>query len=346
MRARFLVWPAVVALLVLDRALARLRARAEPARSRARALGRRPEPRGRDAGLARSWPCSARCSSSGSPRSASASAHACGPSGSRRGCACAGSGCERSASTSPARFAFAMFESYLHWRAGIGFHGLSCLVGPVHRNAIPLLAALALAAASNGIAFRCTGPTRRRGRGSRARPASAGTTRTSRRRTSVTKSATARKASRRSRSRGAMRPGHARAAPSAASQTTSTDTSTASPPRPASRPRGSARRRELLKSARASGCARGHRRASARSGRAGPRRPATTGGALSSHVQRKRGGDDPAAVTELEEQPPRPRDRRRAPTFSRPAAGRPTTFRAAEHHSCSRASRPQTWVWK
>jgi hypothetical protein len=45
-------------------------------------------------------------------------------------------------------FAFATFESYLHWRAGIGFHGLSCLAGPVHRNAIPLLAALALAAAA------------------------------------------------------------------------------------------------------------------------------------------------------------------------------------------------------
>jgi hypothetical protein len=45
-------------------------------------------------------------------------------------------------------FSFATFESYLHWRAGIGFHGLSCLVGPVHRNAIPLLAALALVAAS------------------------------------------------------------------------------------------------------------------------------------------------------------------------------------------------------
>ena len=43
---------------------------------------------------------------------------------------------------------FAMFESYLHWRAGLGFHGLSCLVGPVHRNAIPLLAALALLAAA------------------------------------------------------------------------------------------------------------------------------------------------------------------------------------------------------
>jgi hypothetical protein len=43
---------------------------------------------------------------------------------------------------------FAMFESYLHWHAGIGFHGLSCLVGPVHRSAIPLLAALALVAAA------------------------------------------------------------------------------------------------------------------------------------------------------------------------------------------------------
>ncbi len=43
---------------------------------------------------------------------------------------------------------FALFESYLHWRAGIGFHGLSCLVGPVHRDAIPLLAALALASAA------------------------------------------------------------------------------------------------------------------------------------------------------------------------------------------------------
>ena len=43
---------------------------------------------------------------------------------------------------------FACFESYLHWRAGLGFHGLSCLVGPVHRNAIPLLAALSLLAAA------------------------------------------------------------------------------------------------------------------------------------------------------------------------------------------------------
>jgi hypothetical protein len=44
--------------------------------------------------------------------------------------------------------AFAFFESYLHWRAGLGFHGLSCLVGPVHRNALPILVALALLAAA------------------------------------------------------------------------------------------------------------------------------------------------------------------------------------------------------
>src|SRR5437763_882617 len=33
-------------------------------------------------------------------------------------------------------FAFAMFESYLHWRAGIGFHGLSCLVRPVAKSKV------------------------------------------------------------------------------------------------------------------------------------------------------------------------------------------------------------------
>jgi hypothetical protein len=39
---------------------------------------------------------------------------------------------------------FALLESYLHWRAGLGWHGLHCLVGPMHRDAIPLLAALSL----------------------------------------------------------------------------------------------------------------------------------------------------------------------------------------------------------
>jgi hypothetical protein len=45
-----------------------------------------------------------------------------------------------------ASFAFAMLESYLHWRAGLGWHGLHCLIGPVHRDAIPLLAGLSLLA--------------------------------------------------------------------------------------------------------------------------------------------------------------------------------------------------------
>jgi hypothetical protein len=43
-------------------------------------------------------------------------------------------------------FAFALIESYLHWRAGLGWHGLHCLTGPVHRDAIPILAALTLVA--------------------------------------------------------------------------------------------------------------------------------------------------------------------------------------------------------
>ncbi|MFY9578532.1 MAG: hypothetical protein WAQ33_04335 [Gaiellaceae bacterium] len=43
---------------------------------------------------------------------------------------------------------FDALESYVHWRAGLGFHGIHCLVGPVHRNAVPLLAALSLVAAA------------------------------------------------------------------------------------------------------------------------------------------------------------------------------------------------------
>jgi hypothetical protein len=44
--------------------------------------------------------------------------------------------------------AFAYLESYIHWRQGLGWHGLHCLVGPVHRNAIPVLGALSLVAAA------------------------------------------------------------------------------------------------------------------------------------------------------------------------------------------------------
>ncbi len=44
--------------------------------------------------------------------------------------------------------AFALLESYIHWRQGLGWHGLHCLTGPVHRNAIPVLGALSLVAAA------------------------------------------------------------------------------------------------------------------------------------------------------------------------------------------------------
>jgi uncharacterized protein YcnI len=43
---------------------------------------------------------------------------------------------------------FTLVESVIHWRAGLGWHGIYCLTGPVHRNAVPLLAALSLAAAA------------------------------------------------------------------------------------------------------------------------------------------------------------------------------------------------------
>src|SRR5207247_3287143 len=44
--------------------------------------------------------------------------------------------------------AFALLESTIHWREGLGWHGLHCLTGPVHRNAIPILGALSLATAA------------------------------------------------------------------------------------------------------------------------------------------------------------------------------------------------------
>jgi hypothetical protein len=44
--------------------------------------------------------------------------------------------------------AFALLESYIHWRQGLGWHGLHCLTGPVHRDAIPILGAFSLVAAS------------------------------------------------------------------------------------------------------------------------------------------------------------------------------------------------------
>jgi hypothetical protein len=39
-------------------------------------------------------------------------------------------------------------EAYVHWRAGLGWHGLACLSGPVHRDLLPLAAAVSLVAAA------------------------------------------------------------------------------------------------------------------------------------------------------------------------------------------------------
>lgn len=41
-----------------------------------------------------------------------------------------------------------LLEAWIHWRAGLGWHGLHCLVGPVHRDLLPILGALALVAAA------------------------------------------------------------------------------------------------------------------------------------------------------------------------------------------------------
>lgn len=43
---------------------------------------------------------------------------------------------------------FAGLESYLHLRAGLGWHGLHCLAGPVHANVLPIICALSVLAAA------------------------------------------------------------------------------------------------------------------------------------------------------------------------------------------------------
>jgi hypothetical protein len=41
-----------------------------------------------------------------------------------------------------------LLEAYLHWRAGLGWHGLHCLVGPVHRDLLPFETGLSFVAAA------------------------------------------------------------------------------------------------------------------------------------------------------------------------------------------------------
>jgi hypothetical protein len=40
------------------------------------------------------------------------------------------------------------FEAYLHWRAGLGWHGVQCVLGPVHRDLLPIATALSFVAAA------------------------------------------------------------------------------------------------------------------------------------------------------------------------------------------------------
>ena len=41
-----------------------------------------------------------------------------------------------------------LFEAYLHWRAGLGWHGIRCVFGPVHRDLLPIASALSFVAAA------------------------------------------------------------------------------------------------------------------------------------------------------------------------------------------------------
>jgi hypothetical protein len=39
-----------------------------------------------------------------------------------------------------------LLEAYIHWRAGLGWHGLQCVSGPVHRDLLPIETALSFVA--------------------------------------------------------------------------------------------------------------------------------------------------------------------------------------------------------
>jgi hypothetical protein len=47
-----------------------------------------------------------------------------------------------------------LLEAYIHWRAGLDWHGLHCVFGPVHRNLLPIDGALSLVAAAIATAGR------------------------------------------------------------------------------------------------------------------------------------------------------------------------------------------------
>ena len=41
-----------------------------------------------------------------------------------------------------------LLEAYLHWRAGLGWHGMHCVFGPVHRDLLPIATSLSFVAAA------------------------------------------------------------------------------------------------------------------------------------------------------------------------------------------------------
>jgi hypothetical protein len=41
-----------------------------------------------------------------------------------------------------------LLEAFVHWRAGLGWHGLHCLAGPVHRDLLPIETGLSFVAAA------------------------------------------------------------------------------------------------------------------------------------------------------------------------------------------------------
>jgi hypothetical protein len=41
-----------------------------------------------------------------------------------------------------------LLEAYLHWRAGLGWHGVQCVLGPVHRDLLPIATSLSFLAAA------------------------------------------------------------------------------------------------------------------------------------------------------------------------------------------------------
>jgi len=41
-----------------------------------------------------------------------------------------------------------LFEACLHWRAGLGWHGMHCVFGPVHRDLLPIATSLSFVAAA------------------------------------------------------------------------------------------------------------------------------------------------------------------------------------------------------